>query len=578
MTKKISLIFILCICIVLSLWPLSTNRWFFTHDFVHGARIAEYARGLVDGQLPVIWSKNFGYGYGMPLFLFYAPLPYLIGAVFYLIGFDLVVIMRLLYLLATVVGGLGAFLVVKKIFGFNSGLLAALIYSLAPYRALNLYVRGAVSESFGLALAPFVLWGVMLIWHKKWYGVPILAVFLCLVALSHNLSLMLILPVTVSFAVYLFAESVWINRSENYSTSLTKLGQAMLGLGLGLGMAVFYLVPAAVYQSLTKLEQIVLSGYSDYRHHFLYLRQFLDNNWGYGGSGWGPDDSMSFFLGYAPLFGLGFVIGHFLIKSLKMIWNQKIEYNQNYTRLWFFALVTLGCLIFTTPKLNLIWQNVSIMRVLQFPWRFLGPATLAVTILSSGVLSLVVKCWQKILWLLIAGLTILTTGYFRPQGYLMSNQDLYYDSPRRIATEMSGILPDYIPKALPEQISPADTPIWHLPVSSNLQAVKRWDSRSLILEINTQQSELMIFSVAYFPGWRAEVNSKAVEIIPSQIGLIGLTLEPGDNLIELSYHSTTLQRLTWGVSGLSVLLLLVVSYHNYKQSHHNYKQSYGKFS
>jgi hypothetical protein len=39
----------------------------------------EMERSLQRFEFPVRWSANFGFGYGMPLFNFYAPLPYYLG-------------------------------------------------------------------------------------------------------------------------------------------------------------------------------------------------------------------------------------------------------------------------------------------------------------------------------------------------------------------------------------------------------------------------------------------------------------------------------------------------------------------
>ena len=60
--------------IIVTSWHMVVRPMFYTHDFLHGARIAEMTRGIKEGVWPVIWSENFAWGYGMPLFEFYAPL------------------------------------------------------------------------------------------------------------------------------------------------------------------------------------------------------------------------------------------------------------------------------------------------------------------------------------------------------------------------------------------------------------------------------------------------------------------------------------------------------------------------
>ena len=80
-----------------SSWALFQPELFYVHDFLHAARIAEMARGLSDLHIPVRWSQNFGYGYGMPLFQFYAPLPYFFGALLYLGGFSIIIAVKALF-------------------------------------------------------------------------------------------------------------------------------------------------------------------------------------------------------------------------------------------------------------------------------------------------------------------------------------------------------------------------------------------------------------------------------------------------------------------------------------------------
>src|SRR3989344_5903619 len=76
------LIFLVAGLIVgLAFRPLLHNTFFPLHDYTHVARLSEMHRALVDGYLPVRWSKNLGFGYGMPLFNFYAPLFYYVAEI-----------------------------------------------------------------------------------------------------------------------------------------------------------------------------------------------------------------------------------------------------------------------------------------------------------------------------------------------------------------------------------------------------------------------------------------------------------------------------------------------------------------
>ena len=71
-----------------SSYYLLQSGFFYVHDFPIAARVAEMAGAISSGHFPVRWSANFGYGFGMPLFNFYAPLPYIVGALFYFLNIN----------------------------------------------------------------------------------------------------------------------------------------------------------------------------------------------------------------------------------------------------------------------------------------------------------------------------------------------------------------------------------------------------------------------------------------------------------------------------------------------------------
>ena len=161
--KKILVGLFFTLSILATCWSLLHPTFFRVHDFVHAARIVEMLRGLNDGQFPVRWSANFGFGYGMPLYEFYAPLPYFVGAGLMWLGMDVVTAIKILYIITAVGAWWGMYKLGSSLFGRASGILAAVAFTLAPYRALNLYVRGALSESWAIMFFPWILFGLRMV-------------------------------------------------------------------------------------------------------------------------------------------------------------------------------------------------------------------------------------------------------------------------------------------------------------------------------------------------------------------------------------------------------------------------------
>ena len=68
--------------------PLLLPGFFPMHDDTQVARVFEMGKVLQNGIFPVRFVPDLGYGYGYPIFNFYAPLAYYIGASFIFLGFD----------------------------------------------------------------------------------------------------------------------------------------------------------------------------------------------------------------------------------------------------------------------------------------------------------------------------------------------------------------------------------------------------------------------------------------------------------------------------------------------------------
>ena len=119
------------------------NMSFPVHDDTQQARIFVMSQELKHNQFPVRLVDDLGYGFGYPIFNFYAPLPYYLGSLFYIGGFDLFASTNLMYLSAFLLAGVSMYFLAFHLTGRSAGIAAAILYIYAPYHALNLYVRGA---------------------------------------------------------------------------------------------------------------------------------------------------------------------------------------------------------------------------------------------------------------------------------------------------------------------------------------------------------------------------------------------------------------------------------------------------
>lgn len=103
-------------------------------------RIFTLVETIKAGQFPASWSNLLNFGYGYPLHLYYAPLFGYLGALSYTLVGSYEIAVKLVLVVASLVGSYGVY----KLFqsrGVYASLLGAVAYTYLPYRASALYVQ-----------------------------------------------------------------------------------------------------------------------------------------------------------------------------------------------------------------------------------------------------------------------------------------------------------------------------------------------------------------------------------------------------------------------------------------------------
>jgi uncharacterized membrane protein len=365
--KSVFFPMLLVLLILPSCFFLFQNSIYFNmHDDLQMIRQLEMDKCLSDGQFPCRWVPDMGYGYGYPLFNFYPPLPYLVGHLFRLGGFSYVNAVKLTFALQFFVLSFGAYSLGRFLFKSKlAGFLVALLLNYAPYHAVNIYVRGALNESWALSFFPWIiLFGLKLTRRLSLITFLGLSLSIAGLLLSH-------LPMSLVFipaAGLLFLLS--LNPLRQPASYLLKISLILASsLFFGLILASFFVLPALLETSFVNMQPM----FSDYYHfsvHFTSLKQlFVSNYWGDGPSVWGQNDQMSFSVGYLqwliPLVSIIF-LAYSYIKTKKLKPGD------------FYLLVSVFFGLFyvflTHERSALIWVILTPLQKVQFPWRLLNPA------------------------------------------------------------------------------------------------------------------------------------------------------------------------------------------------------------
>jgi len=156
--KKLWLWLVLVIALTLpTVTSLLRPGTFAIHDDMQGLRVSEMVKCLKDFQIPCRWVPNMGYAYGYPQYVYYGPLSYYVMSIANLLGLGVFDSVKLGFILALLLGNLSMFLLGNRLWGKWGGLLSALMYAYSPYRAGDLYSRGAMGESWAFVFIPLVL-------------------------------------------------------------------------------------------------------------------------------------------------------------------------------------------------------------------------------------------------------------------------------------------------------------------------------------------------------------------------------------------------------------------------------------
>ena len=567
-----SVFFLLLIAVIsyFAVKPIFTSGFFPMHDDTQPSRVFEMAQALRFGQFPVRLVGDLGYGFGYPLFNFYAPLPYYIGGIFNLAGFDAIISTKYMFLIGIFFAGAIMFFLAKEIAGDIAGLTAAILYMYAPYHAVNIYVRGAVGEYYAYGFLPLLMLGIyQLIKDKnKKKGIILGSTGFAGIILSHNILGMIttyfLIAGTFLYLIYLFSKK----------KNLLVICYLLAVFCLGGGLSAFFIIPAIAEKNYTKVDQLTKGG-SDFHTHFVYADQLWNSPWGYGGSAKGREDGMSFKIGKIHLLLglLGVTIAFYLYKTKRI---------NNYSRLsgildavipiksgtasGQFTIYNILFIIFLVSVFlmlessRFIWEAVPGFSFIQYPWRFLNFTILSLSLLASSIFLILPKTKQIILAVVVIGLVLwLNAKYFVPREILpLKEED--YTSRENLRWKISSISFEYMPKefVLPNSFQEV---AWEGLSQKSGVVIKRKSEEPAIKEyqLEVKSPTSILTNIAFFPGWKAKLDGQELDIYDTN-GRIGVNLPAGYHKLEFVLRNTIVRYLSNTVSLFSLFLLIYITF------------------
>ncbi len=588
MYKKTIYILVLLILSFFAIKPLFIAGFFPIHDNAQVQRVFEMKNALSDGMFPVRWVEDLGYGYGYPIFNFYAPLAYYIGGLFNLLGFDPLSATKIMLGLGIILSGLTMYLFSKEFWGKSGGLISGLLYLFAPYHALNIYVRGDFAEVWAYVFIPLVflgiykihchcetskwrsdptkwivpLWGNLLMTKEVLSWIILSSLSFAGIITSHNLTAMMITPFIIAYALILILTSAKKNHS---SFMIHNTFYIILFLTLALSISAFYWLPALTEMKYTNvLSQI--GGGADFRDHFVCPTQLWESPWGFGGSAPGcSSDGLSFRIGkiHILLAALSFLVLFFVRKSKKNLKTQII----------FFLLSLLASIYFMLSISKPIWETIPQMEFFQYPWRFLLLSSFSISFLG-GAFTILLKnskvASTSFLILTILAIVVINAKLFNPQ-YIMNIRSSDFINNINLKWTTSKISDEYLPKNFSKPKTKNEVPNNKLTATNNKTTITMQENRTQQFSaiISSPVTTKLFINLAWFPAWHIYINNSEAKFIQRDNGL-ELTIPKGEHIATAKFIQTPIETianiLTLIGSFAIVVFIGIITYTNVKKT------------
>ena len=535
---------------------LLSNGYFPMHDDTQVTRVAQMTQSIQDGMFPVRWVKDLGYGYGYPIFNFYAPLAYYVGSTINVLGYDALDATKLMIALGLIFAGMSMYVLAKSLWGVTGGIVSAVFYLYAPYHAVTVYVRGAIAETWAYAFVPLAFYGLWKVYEtRKWRYVILGAIGFAGVALSHNLTAMMIAPFYGLLIVILGI--LTFNATRGWSWLLFPV----MG-GVALLLSAFYWLPAVSEMRYTNVASQIGGG-SQFADHFVCPMQLWESMWGFGGSAPGcMEDGLSLKVGKI----------HLVISLLALIVGILAIRTDNRRRIAvvfiFFGL--LLSLVLMLPVSEPLWQAVAPMAYLQFPWRFLLLASFFSSLLAGSLFFAIEKFNESIhayrVGSVIVGVILVGTVLFQnmqlfsPQEVIAEDLAKYTDR-ENVIWEISRISDEYMPKgfAKPERkedlIESKITSVESIP---NI-IIQTDTTTELVAIVESGRPVDLLVNIAYFPSWHVYIDDDEVTYEARDDGLL-VKMPEGEHTLAAVFEETDVEKLAnWlSLAGIGVILLGII--------------------
>lgn len=518
-------------------WALFVPGFYGASDDIHIAWLYELHKTIIIGQIPPRFVPDLSFGFGYPLFNFVFPLPFYVAEIFHLSNLSLVDSIKAVFFISIPLSFLSMYLLLRQFISRPLSLAGAVLYIYAPYRAVDLYVRGAIGEVVSFVFLPLIFLSVIKLKEQGFRWVGIGGLVIASLVLSHNITAYMFFP----FAGLFFLLQFFVSKDKR-----AFFGKSILMFLLGILISIYFWLPAVLESKLMKYDTVF-----NFADHYPTFSQLFTPYWGYGASTPGPYDGMSFFLGVSNIL--------VMLAGLAMVFTNWVKFRKETKVLlsWIFVSLSLVFLLMNHRSLFL-WNNIPLLPYFQFPWRFLIITTFAIPLLTVVFEKFKFRLFIA---LILIGLTLISAvSYFRPQDFL-GRVDSYYLN-RYIPTPFAS--KEYLQTREEYLRLPKDTlfrPDQNYPLVSSenghIKKVNRINDLNILIEVESADDMRITISKYLFPGWVARIDGNPSPLeVGKPFGQIVVKVPKGNHIVKITFEETNFRKFLNAISLAAFLVSL----------------------
>lgn len=499
---------------------------------MHAIRFATFYREIIEGQFPVRWTSQFHFGYGTALFNFVYPLPYLVSFPFIAAGLSPVLTLKISFALTYLIAGFTMYLFASQYFRDKRvAFFVTILYQFAPFRLVEMNVRGNLGALYAYALAPLLIFSIIYFLKKKTYMSWLyIVIAVSLITLSHTI---------MGFAFLVISGAFIFVQTNRIKLIILTLAAFILGIAL----SSFFIFPAI-------LEQKYTNGYlftkDVFYHHFPSLKALLVPNFA-------NIESLR-------VAEVAVQIGLFQVVSvvIAVIFVFTKSYTTNAKRMiGFLLLTTIGTILFMQPIAKPLWENVSLVRQFQHPWRFVGILVFTTALLGAYTVRDIQFLRKPIVFVILSSLVVFSSAfYWRPlQGFVTHDDAFYWEYPltTNYFSEVNTIWMADEPKNYPSSYHEILTGEANI-----LSEDRRSTIHTYVIKADTETT--ILDRTYFFPGWKVFIDGIETEIQfqdPAYAGLIIFNVPEGLSTVKVEFHQSKLQYISNIISTLSLASIVI---------------------